>query len=166
MAMIKAMRESGAVINYSIMTAVATGLIMANDRTLLKEYGGTIQLGFKWCESISRRLKFVKRKATTAKPLIALGLIKEIGLTFYKEINEIVNAHQIPADMIINIDQTPLPFVLISKYTLEKKGSSRVSVPGTSDYRQITGTFAISVWQFFAYSAHLPGKNSKKPAQI
>jgi len=112
---------------------------------MLKENGGTITLGIKWCESISKRLGYVKRKATTAKPLVAPGLIKEIGLTFYNEINEIVHAHEIPPEMIINIDQTPLPFVLISKYTLDKKGSSRVSVPGTSEYRQITGTFAITM---------------------
>ena len=62
-----------------------------------------------------------KEKATTAKPLVAPGIIKEIGLTFYNEINEIVHAHEIPPEMIINIDQTPLPFVLISKYTLDKK---------------------------------------------
>ena len=145
MIMIKKMRESGAVINYSIITAVATGIVIANDRTLLKENGGTITLGIKWCESISKRLGYVKRKVNTAKPLIAPGLIKEIGLTFYNDINEIVHGHAIPAEMIINIDQTPLPFVLIRKYTLEKKGSSRVSVPGTYDYRQITGTFAISM---------------------
>ena len=47
--------------------------------------------------------------------------------------------------MIINIHQTPLPFTLISKYTLEEKGTSRVSVSGTSDYRQITGTFGITI---------------------
>ena len=144
MIMIKKRRESGAVISYSIIPDVATGIIIANDRTLLKENDGTT-IGIKWCKSISKRLGYVKRKATTAKSLIAPGLIKEIGLTFYNDINEIVHAHAIPAEMIINIDQTPLPFVLISKYTLEKKDSSRVSVPGTSDYRQITGTFAISM---------------------
>ena len=35
--------------------------------------------------------------------------------------------------------------MLISKYTLEKKGTSRVPVLGTSDYRQITGTFGITL---------------------
>jgi len=143
--MIKKMRESGSVINYSIIKAIATGIIVANDRTLLKENGGSIELGTKWCESISKRLGYVRRKATTSKPIIAPGLIKEIGLTFYNNINEIIQAHEIPYEMVINIDQTPLPFVLISKYTLAEKGSSRVSVPGTSDYRQITGTFAVTM---------------------
>ena len=111
MIMIKKMRESGSVINYSIITAVATGIIIANDRTLLKENSGAITLGIKWCESISKWLGYVERKAATAEPLIVPGLIKEIGLTFYNDINEIVQAHAIPAEMIVNI----------SKYTLEKK---------------------------------------------
>ena len=143
--MIKKMRESGSVINYNIMRAIATGIIVTNDRTLLKENGGSTELGKKWCESISKRLGYVKRKAATAKPIIAPGLVKEIGLTFYNDINEIIQAHEIPHEMVINIDQMPLLFVLISKYTLAKKGSSRVSVPGTSNYCQITGTFAVTM---------------------
>ena len=47
--------------------------------------------------------------------------------------------------MIINLDQTPLPFILISKYALAEKGASRVSVQGTSDYRQINGTFGVTM---------------------
>ena len=47
----------------------------------------------------------------------------------FHEINEILHAHKISSEMIINIDQKPLPFVLIIKYTLEKKDSSRVSLP-------------------------------------
>ena len=101
--MIKSMRTSGAVINYNIMKAIALGIVKANDRTLLVENGGSLEFGRKWCESIKRRLDFVKRKATTAKPLLALGLIKEVGLTFYNDTNEIVHVHKIPDELIINI---------------------------------------------------------------
>jgi len=143
--MVKSMRQSGAVINFNIILAIAKGIILANDRTLLKENGGTVELGYKWCESLSNRIGFVKRKATTSKPVLAPGLILEIGHTFYHDINEIIKAHHIPPQMIINIDQTPLPFVLISKYTLEKRGAKRISVSGTADYRQITGTLGITM---------------------
>ena len=44
MVMVKKMQDSGVVINYSFIIAVVTG-IMANDRTLLKERGGTMELG-------------------------------------------------------------------------------------------------------------------------
>ena len=43
--MIKKMRESGSVINYNIIRTIATGIIVANDRTLFKENGGSIELG-------------------------------------------------------------------------------------------------------------------------
>ena len=129
--------------NYNIIIAITKRIVTANDRTLLKENGGTIELGNKWCESITKQIGFVKRKATTAKPIIAPGLIFEIGHTFYHGINEIAKAHEIPPEMVINKDQLSLPFILISKYILEEKGASRVSVPDTTDYCQITGTFGI-----------------------
>ena len=43
---------------------------------------GTVKLENKWCESITKRIGFAKRKATTAKPIIAQGLVSEMGHTF------------------------------------------------------------------------------------
>ena len=77
------------------MIAIAKGIVTANDRTLLKENGGTTELGNKWCEFITKRIGFVKCKAATAKPIIALGLLFEIRHTFYHSINEIVKADEI-----------------------------------------------------------------------
>ena len=45
--MIKSMRESGAVINYNIMITNTKRIVTANHRTLIKENGGTIELGNK-----------------------------------------------------------------------------------------------------------------------
>ena len=82
---------------------------------------------------------------TTAKATIAPGLIREVGLTFFNEIFETVKAHNIPPALIINIDQSPLPYVLISQYTMHKKGEKEVGVLGTDDYRQITGTLSVAM---------------------
>ena len=104
----------------------------SNDRTLLPEYEGTIRLGYKWCESVFKRMKWTKRKGTTSKPIIRPGLVKEVGLTFFKDIAEVVQADAIPPELIINIDQTPLPFLLISKYSMNKKGTKM------SPFRELT----------------------------
>ena len=145
MEMASSMRLAGAVVNYNVLIAIAKGIVTANDRTLLPEYGGTIRIGYKWCESVFKRMKWTKRKGTTSKPIIPPGLVKEVGLTFFKDIAEVVQADAIPPELIINIDQTPLPFVLISKYSMNKKGDKNVPIQGTDDYRQITGTFSISM---------------------
>ena len=139
------MPESGATINYPIFITDATGIIKTNNKTLFKENSGIIELRKKWCESISHRLRYVKRKASTAKPIIAANLILELGLSFYNEIKEIVQAHKILAKTIINVYQTPLPFLLISNYTLAGNGTSRVSILSTSDYSQIIGTFSVTI---------------------
>ena len=49
------------------------------------------------------------------------------------------------AVLVININQTPLPFVLTSDYTLAVTGSKAVPITNSKDYRQITGTFGISM---------------------
>ena len=140
---------------------------MANDKldqTVEPNIGG------KWYESICERLEYVKRQATTAKPIIAPGLILEISLIFNSEIIEIAQAHESPTNVIINIDQTPfsinidqtlLPFVLMRNYTLAEKGSSRVSVPG------ISGTFGVTMaGGFLPLQLIYEGKTKKMPTKI
>ena len=60
--MIESMREPGAVINYNIMMAIAEEIVTANDRTLLKENGGIIELWNKLRESVTKRIGFIKSK--------------------------------------------------------------------------------------------------------
>ena len=88
-------------------------------------------------------MKWTRRKGTTSKPIIPPGLVKEVGLTFFKDIAEVVQADAIPPELIINIDQPPLPFVLISKYSMNKKEDKNAPIQGTDG--QITGTFSISM---------------------
>ena len=49
-------------------------------------------------------MKWANRKSTTSKPSLSPGLIKEVGLIFFKEIAETVQADNILAQLIINID--------------------------------------------------------------
>ena len=71
-------------------------------------------------------------------------LTKDIRATNILDINRAVNAHNIPDELIINIDQTLLPFFLI----MQKRGNSTVSVAGNADYRQVTGTNSTSLVNF------------------
>ena len=54
---------------------------------------------------------------------------------------EIVHAH---VRLVTNIDQTPLPLFLVSKYTTNKKNEPSISISHSADY-QITGTFSITL---------------------
>ena len=69
------------------------------------------------------------------------GFLKEMGFSFHRVIKEVVDAYNIPDDLVINTDQAPLPFILLSKYTMDKKNEKFVPIANSTDYRQVTGNF-------------------------
>ena len=119
--MIRNMRNARAVISFHTVVGFATGIVLANDRTLLKENGGTVELIVGWCQSIFKRLNFVRRKSMTVKTLDSSWFDKRNWISFYKEIHELIKWFNIPKELVINIDQTPLPFVLVSSCTMDEK---------------------------------------------
>ena len=119
--MIKNMRQAGCVINYNIAMAIGKWIVLANDRTLVKENGGSLNLDFPWCQSIFRKIGFTKRLATTAKQPVSPDFLKEMGFFFHTAIKEFTDGYHIPDDLLININQTPLPFIILSKYSMDKK---------------------------------------------
>ena len=50
--MIKNMRQAECVVNYNIAVAIGKGTVLANDRTLLRENGGSLNLDLSWCQSV------------------------------------------------------------------------------------------------------------------
>ena len=85
----------------------------------------------------------VRRRGTTAKLEIPYGTFKEVQLLFTHDIVSKGDKYNIPDSFIINIDQTPTKYVLVSQSTLAKKNSKAFAIKGSSDKRSITATFSI-----------------------
>ena len=158
--MIRNKRNARVVINFHTVVGFATGIVLANDRTLLKENGGTVELIVGWCQSIFKRLNFVRRKSLIVKTLDSSWFDKRNWISFYKEIHELIKWFNIPKELVINIDQTPLPFVLVSSYTMDKKDNQCVSVAGTTEYLQIY-IWCKPEWRFLANTTHFQGKTKE-----
>ncbi len=131
-------RDSGGVVNSRIAISVARGLLLYYSPSLLLENGGHLDLTRNWALSLLERMKFVKRKATTAKSrendqdfMVRKGV-------FLNEVAMTVETVGIPAELILNWDQTGIRIVPSSNWTMEKKGSKRVEMTGVNDKRQIT----------------------------
>ena len=90
-----------------------------------------------------------RRKATTEKVPIAPGLLREAKLNFQRQIKELQEWHQIPDDLIINFDQTPLSYVCSPNHTLHLKGGKSVPIVGKGKSKQITGTFSCTMSGLF-----------------
>ena len=90
-------------------------------------------------------MKWTKRKGTTGKVEPSQQFLDEEKLIFQRNISTIIEDHDIPKDLILNLDQTPLSYVSPAKYTFSPKGAKAVPIKGVDDKRQITATFSISM---------------------
>ena len=147
---ITALRLKGAPVTSSVINAVAKGIVQANDRSLLVENGGHLTLSNDWARKVLYRMdilgrKMTRRIATTARIPVAPALIAETKFDFQRKIRQLQSLHSIPNDLIINFDQTPLPYVVTGNSTLHEKGAQSVPLQGKGKKKQITGTFAVSM---------------------
>lgn len=73
-----------------------------------------------------------------------------------------VDWHDIPEDLILNFDQTPLSYVSAPNHTLHVKGASSVPLVGKGKKKQITGTFTVSMTgEFLGPQLIYGGKTNK-----
>ena len=135
---------AGGVINRHQLISIATGVVRANNRNLLKEYGGDLVLTDKWARGVLKKLTWSKRKGTTGKVDPSPQVLAGQKSTFHRNISALVSEHDVPSSLIINIDQTPLSYVNTGKYTLSFKGAKNIPIKGVDDTCQITATFAVS----------------------
>ena len=103
----------------AVIRAVASGVIMESDRSLLLENSGYIDLSTDWKRQVLYRFgrKVTSRMATTAKISIVPALLSETKFDFQRKIKELQAWHEIPEDLIINFDETPLLYRCTGKRT-------------------------------------------------
>ena len=90
-------------------------------------------------------MEWSKRKGATGKIEPSKQFLLEEKLTFQRRITSISEEHDIPKELILNLDQTPLPDVLSEKYTFNPKDAKTVPIKDIDDKRRITATFTVSI---------------------
>ena len=143
---IKALRAAGTPISAPLIIAAAEGIVGTRDRTLLAKNGGSISLHRSWAISIMRRMGYVNRRATTqAKLQVTPDEFRRLQQSYLMQISSFVKVHNIPADLIINWDQTPINVAPTTNWTMAEEGSKRVEVAALNDKRQFTSTLAVTM---------------------
>lgn len=111
--------------------------MLAEDRTLLAENGGCIEITRQWALSLLKRMNMVKRRgSSTAKPEIKN--LEELKSKFLGKIEELVTKYNIPPQLIINFDHTGVHLLPVSRWTMAEKGCDKVNIVGLDDKREIT----------------------------
>ena len=115
--MLNELRSKGGKINTRIVKALAKGVVLSQDRTLLHENGGGIDITRDWALSIMKRMHLFKRRGnSTAKPEIKD--FEEKKTKYLKEIESLVDKYDIPPQLIINWDHTGIHLVPVSRWTM------------------------------------------------
>ena len=101
---IKAVSSRGGLVTRTLANAAAKALMAR-----YPNFVGNIDIdSSSWAKSLFKRMGFVRRMKISSKVSIPEGARKEIELLFHHEIVSLIEEHDIPCSMIINIDQTPL----------------------------------------------------------
>ena len=125
-------------------------MAVATAKTLIKQHPG-LNLGHfdvedsSWEKSLFKRMGFKKQLATTGKVPISKELHEEIQESYLYSIVKKTESNEIPASLVLNLDQAPSKFVPRCNKTMAAKGSKTVSIAGSTDKRMITATFVITL---------------------
>ena len=140
---LKAIRLKGGVINIHVVRAAAKALIESNptsSQQLLR-----FDMPRSWVHSLYKRIGYTIRRGTTSRPPVPRGLYNECRREYLHSINEMIEEHAIPPELVLNCDQTPSSYVSVGNTTMARKGSKTIPVTGMTDKRNITLTFSISL---------------------
>ena len=109
-----------------------------------------------WAHSLIKRINFVQRKDTTSKSKSSLVDFEEKEAAFLDAVTETVFMEEIPAEFVLNWDQTGIKLVPSSVWTMERQGEKRMEMVGINDKRQILWHYAGRIPPS---TVNLPGEN-------
>ena len=133
---LRRVHDGGGVVTAKIAVAAARGILLACDWSKLAEFSEHIRLGSSWAYSLLNRMKFVQRKATTSKSKLPVERFAEIKEQFLSDVVSTVEFMEIPAELILNWDQTGIKIVPSCAWTMDQQGSKRVEIVGVTGKRQ------------------------------
>ena len=137
------LQTAGSGINIHIVSGVLNDLIRANPERFGKCMDFKVTRS--WVRSLYQRMKFSCRTVTTSRPVITRSLWAGVRSQFLHEFTDKVLQHNIPDELIINVDQKASKFVAIDNITMTAKGEKHISRAGATDKRAITVTLCKSL---------------------
>ena len=114
-------RLAGSVISRKMVISIGKGVLKANNPNSLSEFGGHVTLTDDWARGVLNSMNWVKRKGTTGKVEPSPQFLVEEIFSFQMAISKVVYEHDIPSELVINLDQTPLSYINLENTHLTLK---------------------------------------------
>ena len=91
---------------------------------MLKKFGGGLELTENLARSVLKCMNWTKQKGTTRKVVRSKKFLEEAKFTFQRKISTVILDHDVPSELDLNLDQTPV------SYVSQGKGSKNVPIKG------------------------------------
>ena len=140
---LKSLRLAGGVVNTIITLGAAEGIISARYPGKLQRNGGDLCIGKDWAKSLMLRMGYVKRKVSNAGKVLVADFegLKE---QFLADTAAEIIMNDIPAELVINWDQTGLKIIPTGDWTMHRSGEKVIPIVGSDDKREITAVLAAT----------------------
>ena len=112
-------REEGGGVSARIAMAAAKGILLTCDRDMFVEFGSHVQLNKAWTYSLLYRMKFVQRNVSTAASKHSGAHFEAKKQQFLRGVADTVEMEEVPAELVINWDQTGITIVPSNTWTME-----------------------------------------------
>ena len=122
------LRTAGAGINIHLIFCVLNGLICVNPERFGKYMDFKVTRS--WVQSLYQRMKFSHHAVTTSRSVITRSLWAEVRSQLFHKITNKVLQHNIPDELIINVDLASSKFVTTSNITMAAKEEKHISRAG------------------------------------
>ena len=99
---LKKVMDQGGVISASVIVAATQGLLLSMDHIQLVEKGGHIKLSRVYVYYLLERMKFMRRKAATAKSKYAPEDSEQLKVSFLDDVVSVVTLEETPPELILN----------------------------------------------------------------
>ena len=129
------LRAMGAPVNSAIIMGCAEGIVHNVDSNLFACNGRHILITKFWAQSLLSRMGFVKRRWSTKGKWPLVQNFDEIKAQFLLDIKAVVSFEEIPAQLVINLDQTGIHYIPVGSWTMDKEGSKPVEIIACDDKR-------------------------------
>ena len=77
----------------------------------MREFGGNLELTDGWTQNVSKNMDCVKSKGSSGKIELCTKFLEEEKFSFQRVISKFVSDHDIPLNLVPDLNRTPLFYV-------------------------------------------------------
>lgn len=141
LAVVEAMRITGAQVTSEFVSSIARGIVKGSDNA--ERIVDETTLGDQWARSFLQRKNYTLRTKTTSF-VCCKERFADVFKSFSEEAQSIIAQHNIPHELVLNVDHTSVPFIPACRKTYELRGSKRVEIRHGGDKRTITAVLGAT----------------------